>query len=40
MIFFELEEIEKWLLSVRVKPQSEIEEAASTYVVTGKHKKA
>lgn len=40
MIFFDREELEAYLLSVRVKPQSEIEEAASTYVVTGKHKKA
>lgn len=37
MIFFDREELEAYLLSVRVKPQSEIEEAASTYVVTGKH---
>jgi excisionase family DNA binding protein len=40
MIFFDREELEAYLLSVRVKPQSEIEEEASTYVVTGKHKKA
>ena len=33
MIFFDREE--SYLLSVRVKPQTEIEEAASTYVVTG-----
>ncbi len=31
------EELEAYLLSVRVKPQSEIEDAASTYIVTGKH---
>ena len=37
MIFFDREELENYLLSVRVKPQSEIEEEASTYVVTGKH---
>ena len=37
MIYFDREELEAYLLSVRVKPQSEIEEAASTYVVTGKH---
>lgn len=37
MIFFDREELEAYLLSVRVKPQTEIEEAASTYVVTGKH---
>jgi excisionase family DNA binding protein len=40
MIFFDREELEAYLLSVRVKPQSEIDEAASTYVVTGKHKKS
>lgn len=40
MIFFDREELEAYLLSVRVKPQSEIDEAASTYVVTGKHKGA
>jgi excisionase family DNA binding protein len=40
MIFFELEELEAYLLSVRVKPQSEIDAEASTYVVTGKHKRA
>lgn len=39
-IYFEREELETYLLSVRVKPQSEIDEAASTYVVTGKHKGA
>jgi hypothetical protein len=38
MIFFDLLELETYLLSARVKPQSEIEAAASTYVVTGKHK--
>ena len=38
MIYFEREELETYLLSVRVKTQSEIDEAASTYVVTGKHK--
>ena len=37
LIFFDREELENYLLSVRVKPQIEIEEAASTYVVTGKH---
>lgn len=37
-IYFVQEEIEEYLLSVRIKPQSEIEAAASTYVVTGKHK--
>ncbi len=40
MIFFDKDELEIFLLSVRIKPQSEIEEAASTYVVTGKHKKS
>lgn len=40
LIFFEKDELDQFLLSVRIKPQSEIEEAASTYVVTGKHKKA
>lgn len=40
LIFFEREELEKWLLGVRVTPQTEIEEAAQTYVVTGKHKGA
>lgn len=38
MIYFEREELETYLLSVRVKTQSEIDEAASTYVVMGKHK--
>lgn len=38
MIYFEREELESYLLSVRIKPQTEIDEAASTYVVTGKHK--
>ncbi|MEI6555065.1 MAG: helix-turn-helix domain-containing protein [Paludibacter sp.] len=38
LIFFEREELEKWLLSVKVKSQSEIEDAANTYIVTGKHK--
>lgn len=38
MIFFDREELETYLLSVRVKPQTEIDEAASTYIVTGKHK--
>lgn len=37
MIFFELDELENFLLSVRIKPQAEIKENASTYVVTGKH---
>lgn len=37
MIFFDREELEAYLLSVRVKPESEIEEAASTFLVTGKH---
>lgn len=37
MIFFDREELENYLLSVRVKPESEIAEAASTYCVTGKH---
>lgn len=40
LIFFEKDELDQFLLSVRVKPQSEIEEAASSFVVTGKHKKA
>lgn len=40
LIFFEKDELDQFLLSVRIKPQSEIEEAASTFVVTGKHKKA
>jgi len=40
MIYFEREELESYLLSVRVKPQTEIDEAASTYIVTGKHKEA
>ena len=40
LIFFELDELERWLMSVRVKPQCEIEEEASTYVVTGKHKQS
>ena len=38
LIFFDREELENYLLSVRVKPQTEIEAAASTYVVMGKHK--
>lgn len=37
LIFFEREELEKWLLSTRVTPQQEINEAAQTYVTTGKH---
>lgn len=37
MIYFDREELENFLLSVRVKPQSEIDEAASTFIVTGKH---
>lgn len=37
LIFFDRDELEKFILSVRIKPQSEIEEAASSYVVTGKH---
>ena len=37
MIFFDREELENYLLSVRVKPQSEIEEEASMYVVKVKH---
>jgi len=40
LIFFALEDIETFLLSVRVKPLSEIDQAASSYVVTGKHKQA
>ncbi|MDO9154165.1 MAG: helix-turn-helix domain-containing protein [Paludibacter sp.] len=40
MIFFDREELEAYLLSVRIKPQSEIAEVASTYVVTGKYKRA
>jgi excisionase family DNA binding protein len=40
MIFFDREELETYLLSVRVKTQTEIEEEASTYVVTGKHGRA
>jgi excisionase family DNA binding protein len=39
MIFFDRDELEIFLLSVRVKPQSEIDAEASTYVVTGKHKR-
>jgi len=38
LIFFDSVELDIFLLSVRVKPQSEIEADASTYVVTGKHK--
>ena len=37
LIFFDREELENYLLSVRVKPQIEIEEAASTYLVPRKH---
>lgn len=40
LIFFEREELDKWLLSTRIAPQSEIDEAAQTYVTTGKHGRA
>jgi excisionase family DNA binding protein len=40
LIFFEKDELDQFLLSVRIKPQAEIEEAACSYVVTGKHKKS
>lgn len=32
MIYFELDELEKWLLRNRIAPASEIDEQASTYV--------
>lgn len=35
MIFFDREELEAYLLSVRVKPQSEIEAEACTYITKG-----
>jgi hypothetical protein len=37
MIYLDRDELEVFLLSVRIKPQSEIEDAASTYIITGKH---
>jgi len=39
LIFFDREELENYLLSVRVKPQVEIEEAASIYLVTGRYQR-
>ena len=39
MIFFDREEVENYLLSIRIKPQSEIEVEANTYIVTGKHRR-
>ena len=38
MIYFEREEVEAYLLSVRIKPQTEIETGASKYVLTSKNK--
>lgn len=38
MIYFELEEVEAYLLSVRIKPQTEIETGASKYVLTSNKK--
>ena len=38
MIYFELEEVEAYLLSVRIKPQTEIETGASKYGLTSKKK--
>jgi excisionase family DNA binding protein len=40
VIYFERAELEKWLLRNRVTQASEIDEQASTYVVTGKMKGA
>jgi excisionase family DNA binding protein len=39
MIFFDLVEIENYLLSVRVKPQSEIEVEASIYTSKGNNRR-
>ena len=39
MIFFDLEEIENYLLSVRVKPQREIEEEADKHVAVKNRKR-
>ena len=38
MIYFERDEIEAYLLSVRIKPQTEIETGASKYVLTSNKK--
>ena len=38
MIYFEREEVEAYLLSVRIKPQTEIETGASKYVLTSNKK--
>ncbi len=38
MIYFEREEVEAYLLSVRIKPQTEIETNASKYVLTSNKK--
>ena len=39
LTYFDKSEIEAWCLQNRVKPQSEIEAEAATYVVTGKTRK-
>jgi excisionase family DNA binding protein len=36
--FFERQELEKWALSNRVKPQNEIETEAANYCITGNKK--
>ena len=38
MIYFKLEDVEAYLLSVRIKPQTEIETGASKYVLTSNKK--
>lgn len=36
MVYFERDELDKWLLSNRITPQSEIEEAAQAYCMANK----
>lgn len=36
MVYFEREELDKWLLSNRITPQSEIEETAQVYCMGNK----